>query len=171
MAVDEQTGELRLAAAANPAVEKLLHRTIAKVDGDIPRLAFNTAIASLIEFVNLATSSGGVTREQLERFALMLGPFAPHMAEELWAKLGHAESVAYQKFPSADPAMLVDAEVEIPVSIMGKVRHKIMAPTGSDKAALEAIALADPKVKELIAGKTVQKIIVVPGKMVNIVAQ
>jgi leucyl-tRNA synthetase len=169
MSVDEQTGKLRLAGVANPAVEKLLHRTIAKVDADIPRLAFNTAIAALIEFVNLATSSGGVTGDQLGRFALILAPFAPHMAEELWSRLGHAESVAYQIFPKADVAMLVDAEVEIPVSIQGKVRHKIMVPTGSDKATIERIAMADPKVQELIAGKTVQKLIVVPGKMVNLV--
>ncbi len=169
MAVDEETGALKLASAANPAVEKLLHRTIAKVDADIPRLAFNTAIASMIEFVNLATSSGGVTGDQLGRFVLILAPFAPHMAEELWAKLGHGESVAYQPFPTADAKMLVDAEVEIPISIQGKVRHKIMVPTGSDKETIERIAMADPKVQELIAGKTVQKVIVVPGKMVNLV--
>lgn len=169
MAVDEETGALKLASAANPAVEKLLHRTIAKVDADIPRLAFNTAIASMIEFVNLATSSGGVTGDQLGRFALILAPFAPHMAEELWAKLGHGESVAYQPFPTADAKMLVDAEVEIPISIQGKVRHKIMVPTGSDKETIERIAMADPKVQELIAGKSVQKVIVVPGKMVNLV--
>jgi leucyl-tRNA synthetase len=169
MAVDEQTGELKLAAAPSADVEKLLHRTIAKVDNDIPRLAFNTAIAAMIEFVNLATSSGGVTREQLERFALILAPFAPHMAEELWAKLGHMKSLAHEPFPIADHKMLVDAEIEIPISIQGKVKHKIMVPTGADKATIEGIAMSDPKVKELIAGKTVQKIIVVPGKMVNLV--
>jgi leucyl-tRNA synthetase len=168
MAVDERTGELKLASAAHPEVEKQLHRTIAKVDGDIPRLAFNTAIAALIEFVNLATGPG-VTREQLGRFALILSPFAPHMAEELWAKLGHGESIAYQPFPCADPRMLVDAEVEMPVSIQGKVKHKVMVPTGADRSAIEKIAMSDPKVQELIAGKTVSKIIVVPGKMVNIV--
>jgi leucyl-tRNA synthetase len=169
MTVDEQTGDLRLAASANADVEKQLHRTIAKVDADIPRLAFNTAIAAMIEFVNAATGAGGVTRGQLERFALILSPFAPHMAEELWARLGHAESLAFEPFPMADPKMLVDAEVEIPISIQGKVRHKVMVPTGADKAAIEAIAMGDPRVKELIAGKTVQKVIVVPGKMVNLV--
>ncbi len=168
MTVDEQTGELKLAPAANPDVEKQLHRTIAKVDADIPRLAFNTAIAALIEFVNLATAPG-VTRDQLERFALILAPFAPHMAEELWAKLGHTESIAYEPFPQPDPKQLVDREVEIPISIQGKVKHKIMVPTGADKAAIEKIAMSDPKVRELIAGKTLSKIIVVPGKMVNIV--
>ena len=170
MSVDEQSGALKLATDANADVEKQLHRTIAKVDADIPRLAFNTAIAALIEFVNLATAPG-VTRAQLERFTLILAPFAPHMAEELWSKLGHAESIAYEPFPRADPAMLVDREVEIPVSIQGKVRHKIMVPTGADKAAIERIALDDPKVRELIAGKTLVKIIVVPGKMVNMVLQ
>ncbi|HMN39824.1 MAG TPA: class I tRNA ligase family protein, partial [Phycisphaerales bacterium] len=169
MAVDEQTGELKLAASSNADVEKLLHRTIAKVDNDIPRLAFNTAIAAMIEFVNLATSSGGVTKGQLEKFALILAPFAPHMAEELWSKLGHAKSLSHESFPVADPKMLVDAEVEIPISIQGKVKHKIMVPTGADRATIEAIAMGDAKVKELIAGKTVQKVIVVPGKMVNLV--
>jgi leucyl-tRNA synthetase len=169
MAVDEQTGELKLAATANAEVEKQLNRTIAKVDNDIPRLAFNTAIAAMIEFVNAATSAGGVTKGQLEKFALILAPFAPHMAEELWAKIGHGESLAYETFPAADAKMLVDAEVEIPVSFNGKPKHRIMVPTGSDKAAIEAIAMGDPKVKELIGGKAVQKVIVVPGKMVNLV--
>ncbi len=169
MAVDEQTGELRLAAAANADVEKQLNRTIAKVDNDIPRLAFNTAIAAMIEFVNAATSAGGVTRGQLEKFSLILAPFAPHIAEELWAKLGHGESLAYEPFPVADAKMLVDSEIEIPVSFNGKPKHRIMVPTGSDKATIEAIAMGDAKVKELIAGKAVQKVIVVPGKMVNLV--
>jgi leucyl-tRNA synthetase len=171
LAVDEQTGELKLAAAPNAEVEKQLHRTIAKVDADIPRLAFNTAIAAMIEFVNTATSAGGITKQQLETFTLTLAPFAPHMAEELWSKLGHTKSLALEPFPKADAKLLVDAEVEIPVSIQGKVRHKIMVPTGADKTAIETIAMGDAKVKELIAGKTIQKVIVVPGKMVNLVVQ
>ena len=91
------------------------------------------------------------------------------MAEELWSKLGHAEHLAYEPFPQASAAMLVDREIEIPISIQGKVKHKIMVPTGADKVAIEKIAMHDPKVLELIAGKQVSKIIVVPGKMVNLV--
>lgn len=167
--VDEQTGELKLAAAANPQVEKLLHKTIAKVEGDIPKLAFNTSIAAMIELVNLATSLGGMTREQLERFALILSPFAPHMGEELWHKLGHTTSVAHEAFPKADPAMLSEATVEIPVQINGKVRGKIVVQAGLDKAGLEAAAMGDAGVMQLIEGKVISKTIVVPGKMVNLV--
>ncbi len=173
LCVDEQTGALRLAAAPAADVDKLLHRTIAKVEADVPRLAFNTAIAALIEFVNAATSAtaslGGLTREQLDVFIRLVAPLAPHIAEEIWHKLGHTSSIADAPFPIADPALLVDAEIEIPISIAGKVRHKIMVPRDADKDAIEKSALADPKVQELIAGKQIQKIIVVPGKMVNLV--
>ena len=169
VAVDENTGELKLAAAPNPAVEKQLHRMIAKVDQDVPRLAFNTAIASMIEFVNAATANGGVTREQLNLFARTLAPFAPHMAEELWSMLGHKGSIAYEPFPTPDAKQLVDDEIEIPVSINGKVKHKIIVPAAADAQTIESLALADPKVQEQLAGKSVKKVIVVPKKMVNVV--
>jgi leucyl-tRNA synthetase len=174
--VDEQTGALQLAAAENAEVEKQLHRTLAKVGSDIERLAFNTAIAALIGFVNTATGAanaaggGGLTRSQAERLALMLAPFTPHLAEEFWSRLGHDKPLAHQAWPSYDEAMLHDDSVEVPVQIMGKVRHRIIVPSGADGAALEALALADPKVKELLAGKTVRKIVTVPGKLINIVA-
>ena len=169
MCVDEQTGALKAAAAPNPAVERQLHKTIAKVDADIPRLAFNTAIAAMIELVNSATSAGGLTKDQIERFALILAPFAPHMAEEIWSKTGHTHSLACEPFPQADPKLLVDDEVEIPVSVNGKVRTKIVVKTGLDRATLEAAAMDDEKVKAVLEGKAVKKIIAVPGKMVNVV--
>jgi len=171
VAVDEQSGQLRLRPDADAAVEKQLHRTIHKVAQDIPRLAFNTAIAALIEFVNAATSAGGLTRDQLERITLALAPFAPHIAEELWHRLGHTGSLAYELFPAANPALLVDDTVEIPVQIGGKIRTKIIVPTNADKAAYEAAAMADDKVQAALAGKTIQKVIIVPGKMINIVAK
>ena len=172
VAVDEQTGALRLADQPSPEVEKHLHRMVAKVEQDIPRLAFNTAIASMIEFVNAATSSGGITRAQLEMFTLALAPFAPHLAEEIWHKLGHAQSLAYEPFPTPNPAMLVDDMVEIPVQIAGKIRARLSIPAAdaADKAAVEKAALADPAVRAALVGKTVTKVVVVPGKMVNIVA-
>lgn len=169
LSVDEQTGDLRLAERPDAGVEKQLHKAIAKVDADIPRLAFNTAIASMMEFVNLATSAGGLTREQLETFTLILAPFAPHMAEELWNKLGHPGSLAHHPFPIADPSLAVDDTVEIPVQVGGKIRAKIVVPKDASKDVIQAAAMAEPKVVEFLAGKAIQKIIVVPGKMVNIV--
>ncbi len=172
LAVDEQTGDLRLVEQPKPEIERQLHRAVAKVEHDIPKLAFNTAIAALIEFTNAATAAGGVTRPQLEMFTLTLAPLAPHIAEELWSKLGHGESLTDHAFPSADPALLVDDVVEVPVQIGGKVKGRISVPAASaaDKAALEAAALTDESIKAALAGKKVVKVIVVPGKMVNIVA-
>jgi leucyl-tRNA synthetase len=171
LVVDEDTGELVLAKDASPEVEKQLHRTIAKVGADIERLAFNTAIAVLIGFVNTATAAGSLTRDQAERFAKVLCPFAPHLAEELWKKLGHEECASKASWPVFDEAMLRDEEVEVPIQLSGKVRHRIMVSSDANAQQMEELALADDKVKELLAGKTVRKIIVVPGKLINIVAQ
>jgi leucyl-tRNA synthetase len=181
LCVNEQTGEPRITDARSDAVERQLHRTIAKVGPDIERLAFNTAIAALIEFVNTATKSiegsGGaaasaaaLTRDQMERFALVMAPFTPHFAEELWNKLGHPDSLAYEAWPAVDESMLVDNAVEIVVQILGKVRGKVTVPAGADEKALEAAALGDEKIQAQLAGKTVKKVIVVPGRLVNIVA-
>ncbi|MCC6320890.1 MAG: leucine--tRNA ligase [Phycisphaerales bacterium] len=174
VAVDEQTGELRLAASPNPEVEKQLHRTAHKVEHDTPKLAFNTAIAAMIEFVNTATASGGeggLTREQLGMFTLVLAPYAPHIAEELWHKLGNPASLAHEPFPRADPKMLVDDTVELPVQVAGKVKARINVPTGAGKDEIERVAMADAGVQAAIAGKAVQKVVVVPGKMVSIVTK
>ena len=170
LVVDEETGALRLRETPDAAVEKQLHRTIAKVGADIEKLAFNTAIAAMIELVNLATGSGGLTRDQLDRFARILSAFAPHLGEELWQKLGRQGSVGHAEWPGYDEAQLHDDEVEIVVQLMGKVKAKLMVPADADAAALEALALADPLVQALLAGKTVRKVIAVPGRLVNIVA-
>ncbi len=170
LAVDEQTGELRLRAERSEQVEKQLHRTIHKVASDIPRLAFNTAIAALIEFVNVSTTAGGLSRDQLDMAVRVLAPFAPHMAEELWSRMGNTRPLAFEPFPSADQRMLVDDSIDVPVQIGGKVRAKVTVPAGADKAAHEAAAMADEKVQAALAGKNVQKVVVVPGKMINIVA-
>ena len=170
LVVDEQSGALKLVASRDSSIEKQLHRTIAKVQDDIDRLNLNTAIASMIEFTNAATSVVGITRDQLERFAIVLSPFAPHIAEELWSKLGHSDSIAYQPWPAVDESMLRDDEIEMPVQIMGKVRGKITVPADADEKTVQATALADAKIKQMIEGKTVRKVIVVPGKIVNIVA-
>ena len=171
LAIDEETGELRLREEPDDDVEKTLHRSIAKVGDDIDRFAFNTAIAAMIEFVNVATGVG-VTADQLDRFNRVLAPFAPHLAEEIHHRLGCPGGRAYaalSDWPSFDPARLADDTIEIPVQVMGKVRSRITVPADVDQAALEKAALADPRIAELVEGRTVRKVIVVPGKLVNLV--
>jgi leucyl-tRNA synthetase len=167
--VDEKTGALREAAAADPAVEKQLHRVTAKVGADIERLGFNTAIAAMIEFIN-SVGPAALTRDQLSRFVRVLSPFAPHLAEEAWSLLGQEGMASLAAWPAFDPAMLRDEQVELAVQIQGKVRCKVTVPTGADAGAVEAIALADAEVQKALGGKAVRKVIVVPGRLVNIVA-
>jgi len=171
LVIDEETGSLRTLAQPDPGVEKLLHRTIDKVGRDIESLAMNTAIAALIEFVNAATSSGGLTRDQLERFALILSPFAPHIAEELWHRAGRNTSLAHEPWPGVNASMLRDEEIELAVQILGKVRGRLLVPSGADAREVERLVLADEKVRAMIEGKTVQKVIVVPGRLVNLVVK
>ena len=99
----------------------------------------------------------------------MLAPLAPHVAEELWSRLGHEESLAYEPFPVADPALLVEDEIEIPVQVNGKVRARIRVPAGADEAAIESIARADAKIAALLAGANVRKVVVVRSRMINFV--
>lgn len=149
---------------------KLLHKTIKKVTEDTEALRFNTAIASMMEFSNHLTSKVEVRpKGVLEKFVLILAPYAPHIGEELWQVLGHNTSLTYEPWPAYDPALVRDDEIEIPVQINGKVKAKLLVPADADAATLEKIALADPKVQEQIAGKTVKKVIVKPGQMVSIV--
>lgn len=168
------------ATELNPAVQtapltdeqnRTLHKTIAAVTKDLDRLDFNTAIARMMEFTNFFTKETIRPREAMEKFILQLSPFAPHVAEELWQLLGHSKSLAYEPWPSVDEKWLKEDTVEIPVQINGKLRGKIMVPVGSDQAALEAAARADAKIAELLAGKTVVKAIIVPGRLVNFVVE
>ncbi len=165
-----EDGSPRLAGSPRGESEKRLHRLIAKTGSDIERLSFNTAIAAIYEFVNEVSE---LTEDQADRFVRVLAPFAPHVGEELWSRLGPGGtrgSVSHASWPDHDPSMLVDDEVEIPVQVMGKVRSRITVAAGADATVLESAALADQKIAELIEGKTVRKVVVVPGKMVNIVA-
>jgi leucyl-tRNA synthetase len=179
--IHEETGQPRLAEAVDPAVEKQLHRTIAKVESDIERLSFNTAIAAMIELVNLATSKSGegaiFTQQQARRVAALLAPFAPHTADELHDRLGGVDHMGQQvrtlynsTWPRYDESQLVDDEVEIAVQLSGKVKARIMVPADADSERLQAIALDHPEIKPLLEGKTVRKVIAVPGRLVNIVA-
>jgi leucyl-tRNA synthetase len=141
------------------------------VTRDIERLDFNTAIARMMEFTNFFTKADVRPREIMESFVLLLSPFAPHLAEELWELLDHKKSLAYEPWPAADADWLREDTIELPVQINGKVRARIQAPTGSDSAALEALARADAKIAEQLDGKTVVKVVVIPSRMVSFVVK
>jgi leucyl-tRNA synthetase len=153
---------------------KSLHACIKKVTDDLEGMRFNTAISALMVFTNDAT--GWQTRpvSVLKTFLQLLAPFAPHLAEELWAMVSRVsasesvESLTYSPWPKYDPALLVEDTLEIPVQVNGKLRDRILIPAKAGLAELEAAALASPKVKPFIEGKTIKKIIVVPNKLVNI---
>jgi len=170
----EDNGEL--SAKIVPAEEakdldKLYHQTVKKVTDDIEGLRFNTAISQLMVFINECYKADSLPKSYMEGFVKLLSPICPHIAEELWAKLtGGSTSIAYESWPAYDEAKLVDDEVEIVVQINGKVKTKLMVPADANKDALEQIAMEDLQVKEQIDGKTVRKVIAVPGKLVNIVA-
>lgn len=173
LAVDEETGKPRASEEPSAPIEKLLHRLVVKVGADIDRLSLNTAIAAAIEFVNACVGvdkgQGALTSDQVRRLALTLCPFVPHIAEELWARHGGAGFASHQAWPQVDARLLVDDELEVPVQVAGKVRSRVMVPAGADAGTHERVALADARVQEFIAGKPVRKVIVVPGKMVNVV--
>ncbi|BDD84854.1 leucine--tRNA ligase [Tsukamurella pulmonis] len=169
--VDEETGAVRV-TDETPSDEsmRVLHKTIAGVREDYAEMRDNTAIAKLIELTNHLTKAypGGAPRALAEPLALMLAPVAPHIAEELWNRLGHTESLAHGPFPVAEGQWLVQDTVEIPVQVKGKVRSRITVGADASDEALEAAALADPKIAELLDGAP-RKVIVVSGKLVNIV--
>ncbi|HEY1068101.1 MAG TPA: leucine--tRNA ligase [Pirellulales bacterium] len=176
MIVDPFTDEVTLSPAVHDRgtladEEKLIQKTIQAVTLDIERLSFNTAIARLMEFVNHFTKLESRPRSALDRFVLLLSPFAPHLAEELWELLGNPTTLAYERWPTFDPALVRDDEVEIPVSILGKVRGKVVVPAGSDAATIEAAARIDSKIAAQLEGKTIVKVIAVPGRMVNFVVK
>lgn len=151
-------------------LEKVYHQTVKKVTDDYEGLRFNTAISQLMVFINDAYKAESLPKAYVEGFVKMVAPIVPHIAEELWSKLGHEESIAYAAWPAYDEAKLVDSEVEIVVQINGKVKAKLMVPADATREVLESIAMEDGTVKEQIDGKTVRKVIAVPGKLVNIVA-
>ncbi|MEO6571421.1 MAG: leucine--tRNA ligase [Ilumatobacteraceae bacterium] len=168
--VDEETGAcIVVDTPADDATVKLLHRTIDVVRTEMDALRFNTAIAKLIELNNIVTKLGATPREIAEPMVLMAAPLVPHVAEELWRKLGHDGTITYLDFPVADAAQLVDDTIEIPVQVNGKVRSRIEMAADAEPSACEAAALADEKVRIALDGATPKKVIVVPGRMVNIV--
>ncbi|MEE8103947.1 MAG: leucine--tRNA ligase [Planctomycetota bacterium] len=171
LCVDENTGELRVAKKADAEVERLLHRTIAAVGTDIQKLAFNTAIARMIEFVNRAGSNESkITADQMNRFARLLSPFVPHFTQELWARANEDGFIAQAAWPEFDEAMLKDDEVSMVVQVNGKVRGQVTVASAADKATIESAALQADGIPARLEGLTVRKVIVVPGRLVSIVA-
>ena len=152
------------------AQARVLHATIKKVGEDIEALAFNTAISQMMIFVNAFTHAEFRPVTALRTLLILLSPFAPHLAEELWERLGFAGLCADQAWPAYDPQFLIDDEIEIVLQVNGKVRDHLVVNREATREQIEAAALASPKVSELIAGKQVKKVVVVPGKLVNIVA-
>jgi len=174
--VDEDTGDLTV--TDNVAPEELmrhLHRTIAGVEADMAGLRFNTVIAKLIDFNNAltqhSTTTGSSPRSLVEPMVQMLSPLCPHLAEELWHRLGHTTTVTYEPFPSADPALLVEDTIEVPVQVNGKVRGRISIAPDADDDAHIAAAMALDNVVAALEGKTPLKTIVVRGRTVSIVVK
>ena len=169
--IDENTGETTVVDSPPPdALRRLSHRTIEAVADAMEGLRFNSAIARITELNNeLSRSAERVPREVAESMILMLGPLVPHIAEELWERLGNTNSIVHSRFPEADPELLVDESLEIPVQINGKVRSRIVVASDSNDEALQEAALSDGRVKELLSGKEIRKVIVIPKKLVNVV--
>ena len=165
-------GEKPLSDEPVPAeLEKTLHRTIKKVSDDTATLNFNTAISQMMVLVNEAGKADVCYRGMMDVFARLLSPYAPHLAEELWAKIGNAPCVSLAKWPEYDERLTVSETVTVPVQFSGKVREKLELPAGLDKDALLAAVMADQAVKRRLEGKTIVKTIVVPGKLVNLVVK
>lgn len=157
--------------ADDDALLRELHKTIKAVTDGIESLSFNTAIARMMEFVNALLKSASFDRKSAESFLLLLAPFAPHLAEELWEKMGKETTLAYESWPSFDPALLVEDNIEIPVQVLGKLRGRIMVPASAPEADILDAAKTDPKIVPHLEGKTVVKEIYVPGKMVNLIVK
>jgi len=152
------------------AFRRVWHRTIKKVTEDIEAMRFNTAISQLMIFVNEAYKADELPKKAMENFVQLLSPFAPHIAEELWQRLGHGDTITYEPWPVYDEALTVDDEVEIVLQVSGKIVDRVRIPADMDPADMEKLALDNEKVKAATAGRTIRKVIAVKGKLVNIVA-
>lgn len=150
---------------------QVLHRTIAAVTQDLESMSFNTAIARLMEFVNFFTKETVRPKSAMQDFVKLLSPLAPHLAEELWQLLGHEASLAYEAWPKFDEALTRAAEVEIPLQVNGKLRSRITVAAEATKEELETAAMSDARIQELISGKQIVKMVVIPGRLFNVVVK
>ena len=171
---ENQSGEwVRSTALADIAPDKaqlkVIHATIKKVGEDIETLSFNTAISQMMIFVNTFTGANPRPLSAIQTLLQLLNPFAPHITEELWQLTGGTGQLADQPWPDYDPAALIEDELELAVQINGKVRDKLVVKRDATAAEVEAAAIASPRAQEWTAGKAIRKVIVVPGKLVNIV--
>jgi len=172
--VDEDTGSLRVSDDTAPVdLLRETHKAIAGVAADMQNLRFNTAIAKLIELNNALTTHvtehGATPRVVATALVQMLAPLCPHVGEELWERLGNSDTVTYVDFPQADPALLVEDTIEIPVQVNGKLRSKVTVDAGESDDAIKQLALNDPKIVAIIGNAQPKKVIVVPKKLINIV--
>ncbi|MFN8610812.1 MAG: leucine--tRNA ligase [Vulcanimicrobiota bacterium] len=168
--IDEDTGAVKPAGDKEaPELERALHRCIKKVGDDIERMAFNTAVSAMMIFLNEASAGGAppLTPSQRDRFVLTLAPFAPHLCEELWQRLGHSNTLAYEPFPGYAEEMLTDEVIEVPVQVNGKLRARLQVSPEIDTAELEK--MARQAVAEWLEGKETKKVVVIPKRMVNLV--
>jgi leucyl-tRNA synthetase len=175
MMIENQAGQWEVSPAVQDidltkAQKKITHATIKKVTEDIESLSFNTAISQMMIFVNAFTNAESVPLSAIRTFLVLLNPFAPHLSSELWEKLASPGNVAEQPWPVYDEKLLIEDEIEIVVQVNGKVRDRMKMSIQAREEEMKAAALANPKIQQLLAGKTVSKVVVVPKKLVNVVA-
>jgi leucyl-tRNA synthetase len=172
MMIDSETGDLLDSiqeTGADEATERVLHQTIKKVTKDIEGYAFNTAISQMMIFINHMSKQAVRPKSAMEQFTLILSPFAPHIAEELWQRLGHTDSLAYEPWPVFDADMAREKEIELAVQIKGKTKDKITIAADATEDQIQQMALASEKVQAALEGKEPRKIIVIKSRLVNIV--
>jgi leucyl-tRNA synthetase len=169
---EDDAGDRVRAFADGPgsdAQRRLLAKTVDKLTRDCEALEFNTAISALMVCVRDLEKDGPATRALVETFVLLLAPLAPHLAEELWQRLGHSQSLAREAWPVADPALLVDDEIELSVQVAGKLRDRVRVPAGADEASALAAALASENVRKHVGAGALRRVIYVPGRLINLV--
>jgi leucyl-tRNA synthetase len=172
MIVDEETGELDKAVKEvqpNEQTLRILHQTIKKVGDDIETFNFNTAISAMMIFVNHLSKQDERPKSVVEKFVLILAPFSPHIAEELWQKLGHDCTLSYEPWPEYDEKLIKEKEIELAVQVNGKIKDRIVVDADADDEQIKQKALANEKVVAAMAGKEAKKIIVIRSRLVNIV--
>jgi leucyl-tRNA synthetase len=164
------TGELSDEPGSyDDATRRLIHKTVKKVGDDIGAMRFNTAISAMMILVKHLGALRAVPRDAARTLALLVSPFAPHLGEEVWQRLGGRGSLAYEPWPSFDPALVKDDVVEIGVQVNGRLRGVVQLSVTADEATARAAALAEPNVAAHVAGKTMKKVVYVAGKILNLI--
>jgi leucyl-tRNA synthetase len=175
LVVDDYSGHINASvveqAPESSRLNPLLHKTIKKVTADVDALRFNTAISQMMIFMNEAVGEAEIPRKLIEDFLVVLSPFAPHVCEELWQRLGHSDLISHAAWPKHDEVLCGENTVKIVLQVNGKRRDEIEAEKDSDKATLEKRALENEQVSKFIEGKSVERVIVVPNRLVNIVVK